>query len=182
MNFSKPVAQVEVLFTMRMRATLLVMTLGIAIVAVACGRASEQQINQALGITPPATLSAGQIATSTAAAVAVGATSAARALAAASAAASGSPAAVALGDVTDGERQFSIQCAQCHKPDGSGRGPSLTGAKGAAVALGDDQITSLIRNGTNHSQKPAPGPYKTFEISDKQIRDIIAYLRSIAGP
>jgi mono/diheme cytochrome c family protein len=154
---------------MRGRALFLVMTIGIAIVAVACGRASESDINAALGITPSPTESAEQMVTSTAQAAATRT---------AAAAAAGSPGAVALGDITAGEAQFNIFCAQCHKPDGSGRGPALAGAESPAKGMTDAQLTDLIRNGTNHAP---PGAYKTTEISDKQITNINAYIHSIAG-
>lgn len=154
---------------MRARALLLVMTIGIAIVAVACGRASESDINSALGITPSPTQSAAEIGTSTAAAAAAQT---------AAAAAAASPGAVALGDITQGETQFNIFCAQCHKPDGSGRGPALAGAESPAKGMTDEQLTDLIRNGTNHDP---PGAYKTTEISDKQITNINTYIHSVAG-
>jgi mono/diheme cytochrome c family protein len=158
---------------MRARALLLVMTIGVAIVAVACGRASESDINSALGITPSPTQSAEDMATSAAKAAADSATLTA------AAASAGSPGAVALGDITQGEAQFNIFCAQCHKPDGSGRGPALVGADSPAAGLTDEQLTDLIRNGTNHDP---PGAYKTTEISDKQITNINAYIHSITAP
>jgi mono/diheme cytochrome c family protein len=156
---------------MRRRAMLLVMTIGMVLAAVACGRASQHQIDQALGITPTATLSPGDLATSTA-----------RALAQASAAVNASPGSVAaLGNVTQGRSTFQFNCAQCHRADGSGRGPSLEGPNSPEIALSDDQIKDLIRNGTNHSPPNGPGPYQPFKINDARIADIIAYLRSISG-
>jgi mono/diheme cytochrome c family protein len=152
---------------MRGRVSLLVMTIGVAVFAVACGRASQKQIDSALGITPTATLSASDISTSTAQAAAV-----------ASAGVNASPGSVAaVGNVVQGKSTFQFNCAQCHRPDGTGRGPSLTGPSSPAIALSDDQIKDLIRNGTNH--KP-PGPFKEFQINDQRIADIIAYIRSIA--
>jgi mono/diheme cytochrome c family protein len=154
---------------MRTRALLLVMTIGIAAIAVACGRASESDINSALGITPSPTQSAEEIATATAQAAAVAATGTA-------AAASGSAVASA-GDITQGEQQFTRWCLQCHKTDGSGRGPALAGPDSPAVGMTDEEITDLIRNGTNHDP---PGNYETFELSDRQIVNIVAYIHSIA--
>jgi mono/diheme cytochrome c family protein len=156
---------------MRGRASLLVMTIGVAIVAVACGRASQKEIDQALDITPTATLSPDDIATSTARAVAQASARAA--------AAAGSPGAVAaLGDAIEGERQFGRWCMQCHRPDGSGRAQSLAGPSSGAAALSDAQIADLIRNGTNHTP---PGPYRDFQITNQRVADIIAYLRSIGS-
>src|SRR4051812_10238400 len=51
---------------MRRRLFFLVSTLCVAFVAVACGRASQKDIDAALGITPTVTLSAGQMSTGTA--------------------------------------------------------------------------------------------------------------------
>ena len=66
---------------MHRRLALLVTLITVALGAAACGRATEDQINQALGITPTATQSAEQIASATEAA---SATAAARLLAASS--------------------------------------------------------------------------------------------------
>jgi mono/diheme cytochrome c family protein len=152
---------------MRGRASLLIAAIAVAVFAVACGRASEQDIDSALGITPTATLSADDLATSTA-----------KAVAQQTAQAGASPGSVAmLGNVTQGGSTFQFNCAQCHRADGSGRGPALAGPSSPAVALTDDQIVELIRKGTNHTP---PGPYQTFTISDQRIADIIAYLRSIS--
>ena len=156
---------------MRTRALLLVMTIGIAVVAVACGRASESDINSALGITPSATFSAEQIADQTAEAESVAATRTAIASTA------GTPGAVAQGDIVQGQQQFSIWCQQCHRPDGTGRGPALAGPDSPAAGMTDEQLTDLIRNGTNHDP---PGGYETHELSDRQIVNINAYIHSIA--
>src|SRR5215212_1703777 len=100
---------------MRRRASMLVMTIGLAIFAVACGRATQQEIDQALGITPTATMSAGDIATSTAE---VAAAASARAAAAASNT-NGSPGAAAgpVGNVVQGRSSFQTNCFQCHRPN-----------------------------------------------------------------
>jgi mono/diheme cytochrome c family protein len=156
---------------MRTRALLLVMTIGIAVVAVACGRATESDINAALGITPSATFSVEQISTLTAEAEAVASTRTALASTAAT------PGAVAAGDIMQGQQQFSIWCQQCHRPDGTGRGPALAGPDSPAAGMTDEQLTDLIRNGTNHDP---PGGYETHELSDRQIVNIVAYVQSIA--
>jgi mono/diheme cytochrome c family protein len=151
----------------RRRFTLLVTVVSMALVAAACGRATEEQINQALGITPTATMSAEAIASATEAAIA---TSAAR-LAAAS-----SPGASSLGDVASGQRQFNTWCAGCHGPGGAGPDILAPGSAGSAVSA--DSLHSLIREGTGHTP---PGPYKPTEMSDKQILDVAAYINSKAG-
>ena len=153
---------------MRQRFTLLVAVVTVALVAAACGRATEDQINQALGITPTATLTTEEIASSIAAA---SATAAARLLAASS------PGAGAVGDVARGERQFDTWCAGCHGPGGVGPDILSAGSPGAAVTA--DSLLPLIRAGDGHSTPP--GPYKTTEISDNQVIDIAAYLDSEPG-
>lgn len=150
------------------RLTFMTTVISIALIVAACGRATEEQINQALGITPTATHSAEQIASATAAA---SATSAAHLLAASS------PGAVALGDVVQGERQFQTWCAGCHSAGGNGPDILSPGSPGASVTT--DMLLPLVREAVGHSTPP--GPYKTTEISDKQITDVAAYIRKAAG-
>lgn len=149
------------------RLALMTTVVTIALTAAACGRATEEQINQALGITPTATMSAEQIAESTAAA---SATAAAKELALAS------PGAAAAGDVTAGKRQFDTWCIGCHGPGGIGPDILSPGSPGSTVDPATLQL--MIRDGENHTP---PGVYKPTEISDKQIIDIAAYLQSAPG-
>ncbi|HEU0116312.1 MAG TPA: cytochrome c, partial [Thermomicrobiales bacterium] len=135
------------------------MVISVAFGLAACGRATEEQINQALGITPTPTPSATQIAAATKAAMA---DATERALAAASPNASGDLA--ALGDVTQGKLQFETQCSGCHSPGGSG--PDLNALQAAAAKMSPDDLEALVRDGKNHTP---PGPYKTTELSDRQI-------------
>ncbi len=139
----------------------------VALTLAACGRASEDQINQALGITPTATMSAEQITESTAAA---SATSAARELALAS------PGGDAAGDVTAGMRQFNTWCIGCHGPGGAGPDILSPGSPGSAVDPAS--LLTMIREGEGHTP---PGPYKPTELSDKQVTDLAAYLQSAPG-
>lgn len=158
---------------MRERAALLVVSVGVALLAVACGRATQEEINQALGITPTATLSPGDIATSTA-----------RALAAASArAVAGSPGATPgglaiVGDVVQGRQAFQFRCARCHRAADSPQGPTLAGPNSPVTRMTDQQIVELIRTGEGHSAPP--GPISVTDLPDSQLANIIAYLRSIA--
>jgi mono/diheme cytochrome c family protein len=153
---------------MRRRSSLLVSIIAIALTAAACGRATPQQIDQLLGITPTATHSAEEMAR---------ATSAASATSAAKLAAVSSPGAAGLGDVTRGASQFNAQCSGCHSAGGSGPNILSPGSPGASVTA--ESLKALIREGKGHTP---PGPYKVTEISDKQILDIAAYLRSSPGP
>ena len=152
----------------RRRFSVLVTLIAVALLGVACGRATEEQINQALGITPTATMSAEQIASATDAA---SATAAARELALSS------PGASALGDVTQGARQFQTWCSGCHGPGGMGPDIRSPGSPGASVTA--DSLLPLVREGEGHSTPP--GPYKTTEITDSQVADIAAYLNDQAA-
>lgn len=149
------------------RFVLLVSLISVALGAAACGRATEDQINQALGITPTATQSAEQVAAATGAA---SATAAARQLAATS------PEAGALGDVTQGSRQFQTWCSGCHGPGGQGPDIRSPGSPGETVTA--ESLLALVREGVGHPEPPnPPGVYRTTEISDKQVADLAAYLR-----
>ena len=151
------------------RFVLLVALITVALGAAACGRATEDEINQALGITPTATQSAEQLAAATEAARA---TAGARLLAASSPGA----AAAALGDVSQGSRQFQTWCSGCHGPGGVGPDIRSPGSPGATITA--ETLLPLVREGVGHPEPPnPPGVYRTTEISDKQVADIAAYLR-----
>lgn len=156
------------MMTVHRRFVLLVALITVALGAAACGRATEDQINQALGITPTATQSAEQI---TAATEAASATAAAQLLAASS------PGAVAQGDVSQGSRQFQTWCSGCHGPGGVGPDIRSPGSPGATITV--ETLLPLVREGEGHADPP--GPYSTTEISDSQIADIAAYLNDQAA-
>ncbi|MDP9353878.1 MAG: c-type cytochrome [Chloroflexota bacterium] len=156
---------------MRTRSTLLATIIGVAVLVAACGRATEEEINQALRITPTPTRSAEEIATGTAAAEVAAATRTAEA------AMAGSPgAAVALGDVTRGKTQFNTWCLNCHRAGGTA--PNVLEAGGPGASLTYEQLLPLIRTGENHTP---PGPYQTFTLNDKAVADITAFIRAEAG-
>lgn len=160
---------------MRNRLSFLVVTLGLAAAAVACGRASDDDILSALGITPTATLSVDQIATGTSAAV----TSQETRTAAMTNLESGSGSPVSLadtGDVAQGTIQFQLRCLNCHKPAGAGSGPALAGPENPAASFSDQAIFDLVRTGDGHA-KP-PGPLTAVTISDRQLINIIAFIRN----
>lgn len=158
---------------MAQRGILLVTLIGVAIALAACGRASQAEIEQALGITPTATASAGDIATG--AAVAAQATFAAET--AVAAAAAGGGAQVAAGDVTRGSRQFLTQCSGCHRAGGAGPDLLSPGSVGADVSV--DTLMPLVREGVGHPVPP--GAYPAPLISDGAIADLAAYIASEAG-
>ena len=150
------------------RIVLLVSLITVALGAAACGRATDDQINQALGITPTATQSAGQVAAATESA---SATAEARQLAASS------PGAGILGDVTSGRRIFQTQCSGCHRPGGPGADILSPGSPGETVTA--ETLLPLVREAVDHADPP--GPYPKTLVSDKQVADIAAYLRDQAA-
>jgi mono/diheme cytochrome c family protein len=159
---------------MRKRGSILALTfLSVLIVVVACGRASEDDINNALGIKPTATLSDEQIAQATKAA-----DTAASAIASGASPAAGAESGIAailqLGDLTLGQQQFSFQCVACHQANGSGRGPALTTADSPVADMTDEQLYELVRDGTGHTGQQ---PVSIVRLSDRQLASIILYIR-----
>ena len=150
------------------RFVLLVSLITVALGAAACGRATEDQINQALGITPTATQSAEQI---------IAATESASATAAARQLAASSPGAAILGDVISGRRIFQTQCSGCHRPGGAGPDILSPGSPGETVTA--ETLLPLVREAVGHADPP--GPYPKTLVSDKQVADIAAYLRDQAA-
>ncbi|MGH2552008.1 MAG: c-type cytochrome [Thermomicrobiales bacterium] len=158
----------------RRRGYMLMSIMLLAVVAVACGRATENDINSALGITPTATLSPDQQSTATAEAAAR-ATDIALGIAP-------SPGSLddvdlaSLGNLTLGRTAFAVQCQRCHTPSGQGAAAALSGANNPAAALSDSAIYAMISDGTNHG-KDIGGPGALTTLSDAQIYNIIAFLR-----
>lgn len=159
---------------MRNRATVMAMAIGIVIFAAACGRASEDEINDLLGIVPTPTLSSEQIAQATEQAAAQ-ASAAAAALASPGASPVGEVAGgfdASQGDVAIGRQQFQFKCQQCHRPDGAGTGPVLAGPDNPSVALSDNDIAVLVREGHGTSN-----PMVEPGLSDAQLAGIIMFIR-----
>lgn len=147
----------------------------VAVSLAACGRASREQINQALGITPTPTLTADQIATATAA---PSATTAARTALALS---PGTPEVevALLGDVRRGGTQFTVNCARCHRGSAA-RGGDLLAAGGPGADVTFESLLAIVRAGENHPTPPGPVP--ASRIDDADLQDLVAYIRSNAAP
>ena len=142
----------------------------LAVVAVACGRASKDDINSALGITPTATLTADQQDAANARA-----TDIASGNAASPGAGPGDVDLASLGNATTGRTAFLVQCQRCHTPGGNGPAPALTGGTNPAANLNDGQLYDLMKAGTNHDKASGgPGPIGT--LTDKQIEKIMEKL------
>lgn len=159
----------------RTRASFLVMCGLITMLAVDCGRASQEEIYQALGITPTPTLSDQQIAENTAVAIAADQTQEAAQAAIASPGSGGEVNLAAAGDPLVGRTVFFQYCQSCHTPGGAGRAPELAGPSNPAVALSDQAIVDLVRTGDGHAAPP--GPISDVFLREEQLIDILAYIR-----
>ncbi|MCC6704752.1 MAG: cytochrome c [Thermomicrobiales bacterium] len=158
----------------RHRAYWLIAIVSLATFAVACGRATEADINAALGITPTPTMSTDDIATATAEAAA-NATRVAEG--GEDAAAQDTTNLASLGNAMIGRTTFLSNCTGCHVANGSGVAPPLPGANGLAAPLTDTQLYNTIRDGANHGADIG-GPGAKANLTDKQIYDMIAFIRA----
>ena len=136
--------------------------IALTLFAVACGRATQEQIDQALGITPEPTSSATELA---------------QADSAASAAAS--PADETVGIAALGQSKFQFNCQICHKPGGTA--PALTEPGGPYQDLDYATLYPIVREGEG-GHSPKPGPIAEFKLTDDDIANIAAYIREQAAP
>lgn len=160
----------------RTRLSFLMMCGLIAVIAVACGRASQDEVYQALGITPTPTLSEQQIADNTAVAVAEAETEVAveTALAASPVDGGGGANLAAAGDPVAGRIAFQQRCIGCHRVGGAGPGPELAGPGNPATALTDQEIIDLVRTGEGHGETV---PFDEVAIREDQLIDVLAFIR-----
>ena len=84
-----------------------------------------------------------------------------------------------MGDVSQGSRQFQTWCSGCHGPGGVGPDIRSPGSPGATVTA--ESLLPLVREGVGHPDRRSTGPYRTTEISDNQVADIAAYLNDQAA-
>ncbi|HTF37600.1 MAG TPA: cytochrome c oxidase subunit II [Blastocatellia bacterium] len=91
-----------------------------------------------------------------------------------------------------GEKLFQqLACSTCHKSDGTGRGPVLEGVFGKTVQLANGQRVTAdeayVRESiTNPKAKVVAGydaimPTFQGQVSEEQLLQLIAYIRSLAG-
>ena len=159
----------------RRRSALLAALLGLAVLAVACGRASEADINSALGITPTATANAEQIAAVTATAEVRATQLAAGAEGTPASADDAAAALLANGNLALGQTPFFQNCLSCHGPNAPAG--QLNGPNDADLSPGN--FVALIRQGTGHPTPP--GPFPVSRVSDAQLRNLYAWLVSVSG-
>jgi mono/diheme cytochrome c family protein len=132
------------------------------LLVVACGRASQEQIDQALGITPEPTSSATEIAQADDA----------------GASAVASPADEHAGIAALGRTKFQFNCQVCHSATGTA--PNLLEPGGPYADLDYATLYPIVREGEGHS--PSPGPIAEFKLTDDDLANIAAYVREQAAP
>ncbi len=69
---------------------------------------------------------------------------------------------------------FANRCTGCHPGGGQGMGPALSGADFDKAFPTDDLLAEFIRTG-----KGAMPAWGADRVSDQQLADIIAYIRSL---
>ena len=141
---------------------MVLVTIAILLFVVACGRATEEQIEQALGITPEPTADPEEATSVTDVAAADAST----------------PANSNEGVAALGRSKFQFNCQTCHSASGSA--PDLLAPGGVGADLDYATLYAILREGEGHS--PAPGPYETFVLTDADIANIGAYIREQAAP
>jgi len=78
-------------------------------------------------------------------------------------------------DISAGERLFHLHCAECHGPTGQGGyGPDLTRGEYRHGST-DEGLLHTIATGVPGTRMPATS------LSDHQLREIVTYVRSLAG-
>jgi len=101
------------------------------------------------------------------------------------------PVAKTGGDPAGGEAVYQIYCASCHGPRGDGDGPAALAldpkparhSDGAYMnALGNDYLFEVIREGGAAVGKSPLMAAWGGSLSDEQIRDVIAFVRTLAKP
>jgi mono/diheme cytochrome c family protein len=97
------------------------------------------------------------------------------------------PASVPQGDAENGKQLFLTSCSACHGPEGKGvqgLGKDMTGSEFIA-GLSDDDLLAFIKAGRsvgdplNTTGVTMPPKGGNPALTDEQIRDIVAYMRSI---
>jgi mono/diheme cytochrome c family protein len=98
--------------------------------------------------------------------------------------------ATAQGNVDAGKQLYQQRCAPCHGPDGKANTPTAQALNpkprdhtdGVYMnQLSDEQLFKVIKQGgTAVGKSPVMPPQA--DLSDKQVQDIIAFVRSLALP
>lgn len=155
------------------------MALLVSVIAVACGRASPDDIDNALGITSTATLSEADVAQLTMEAEADQQTREAAQAALASPGAGGGDGGdidlASAGNPVQGRTAYLQRCQSCHRPGGAGPAPELAGPGNPATNYSDQELVDLLRTGEGHATPP--GPLNEVAVNEAQMINILAFIR-----
>ncbi len=101
------------------------------------------------------------------------------------------PSASGGGDASRGAAAYAVYCASCHGARGDGDGPVAAAldprpakhSDGATMnALSDEHLFRVIKEGGPAAGKSPLMAAWGGSLSDAQIRDVVAYIRSLADP
>lgn len=138
--------------------------IAVVLLVAACGRATQEEIDQALGITPTPTEDPAEVAVAAEEASAV-----------ADASGAASPVEEYVGTAALGRTRFQFTCQICHSASGSA--PDLLEPGGPYADVDYATLYPILREGEGHP----PGPYESFELTDSDIANIAAYIREQAS-
>ena len=95
------------------------------------------------------------------------------------------------GDPKAGKAKYDIDCAGCHGKTGKGDGPAAAALNpkpqdhtdGKVMnSLSDQYLFDIIKKGGVAVKKAPIMPANEKKLSDQEIWDVIAYIRSLANP
>ena len=95
------------------------------------------------------------------------------------------------GDPKAGKVQYDANCIGCHGATGKGDGAAAAAlnpkpqdhSNGKSMnALTDKYLFDIIRNGGKAVQKAAIMPAANKKLTDQDVWDMVAYIRSLANP
>lgn len=90
------------------------------------------------------------------------------------------------GDATAGTTKYALYCASCHGPNGEGysaggSGPGI-GLSSFLLLVSDDYIFQTVKQGrTGTPMRSFIGPKGIANLSENDVHDIIAHLRTLSG-
>jgi cytochrome c oxidase cbb3-type subunit 3 len=91
------------------------------------------------------------------------------------------------GEVARGKVLYQAHCSGCHGKEGKGDGPGAANINPKPIdhtnaqymsALSDEHLFTVIRRGGKDVGRPAMPPFPN--LSDQEIKDLIAFMRSIS--
>ena len=95
------------------------------------------------------------------------------------------------GDPKAGKAKYDVNCAGCHGKTGKGDGPAAAAINpkpqdhtdGKIMnALSDQYLFDIIKKGGAAVKKAPIMPANEKKLSDQEIWDVVAYIRSLANP